>query len=305
MILFVGIPSEPPLAMAIAAAKDRGVSYYVFNQRDSLSTNLVIGGQGNLEHVVLLTREEELNLSECQGAYTRMTNWRSLPELSSYAKDSPEFKHVEGLNQGLGFWLDWTPARVFNRSRAMATNSSKPYQAQIIVQAGFKTPITLVTNDPTMVKAFAKVHRRVVFKSISGIRSIVKELSGPAWLDIERIRQLPTQFQAYVDGTNIRVHVAGNQLFATEIVSEAVDYRYAGQDALEVEMQPLQLPEEIEKRCFQLSQLLNLPLCGIDLKRTLDGDYYCFEVNPSPAYSYYEHHTGQPISSAIVEALTW
>jgi hypothetical protein len=30
---------------------------------------------------------------------------------------------------------------------------------------------------------------------------------------------------------------------------------------------------------------------------------YCFEVNPSPAYSYYESHTGQPISAALARYL--
>ena len=50
----------------------------------------------------------------------------------------------------------------------------------------------------------------------------------------------------------------------------------------------------------QLSQRLELPLCGIDLKCTPDGDYYCFEVNPSPAYSYYQENSGHDIASAII-----
>jgi hypothetical protein len=29
----------------------------------------------------------------------------------------------------------------------------------------------------------------------------------------------------------------------------------------------------------------------------------CFEVNPSPGFSYYEGHTGQPISAAIARYL--
>ena len=43
---------------------------------------------------------------------------------------------------------------------------------------------------------------------------------------------------------------------------------------------------------------------GIDLKITPDDEVYCFEVNPSPAFSYYESNTGQPISAAIARALT-
>jgi len=41
----------------------------------------------------------------------------------------------------------------------------------------------------------------------------------------------------------------------------------------------------------------------IDLKRTRDGTFFCFGLNPSPAYSYYQEHTGQPIAEPIVGLL--
>lgn len=34
-----------------------------------------------------------------------------------------------------------------------------------------------------------------------------------------------------------------------------------------------------------------------------DGGVYCFEVNRSPAFTYFESHTGQPIARAIALAL--
>ena len=68
-------------------------------------------------------------------------------------------------------------------------------------------------------------------------------------------------------------------------------------------MVPVNLPPEIVARCVNLSRTLELPLCGIDLKLTPDGDYYCFEVNPSPAYSYYQECSGQDIATAIVKYL--
>jgi glutathione synthase/RimK-type ligase-like ATP-grasp enzyme len=92
-------------------------------------------------------------------------------------------------------------------------------------------------------------------------------------------------------------------VFATEIHTEAVDYRYAADEGADATMIPAPLPAAIVERCLRLSQLLNLPLCGIDLKRTPGGDYYCFEVNPSPAYSYYQEHTHQDVAGAIVRYL--
>jgi D-alanine-D-alanine ligase-like ATP-grasp enzyme len=48
---------------------------------------------------------------------------------------------------------------------------------------------------------------------------------------------------------------------------------------------------------------LELPVAGIDLRDHPAGKWFCFEVNPSPAFSYYEHETGQPIAAAVARFL--
>ena len=48
---------------------------------------------------------------------------------------------------------------------------------------------------------------------------------------------------------------------------------------------------------------MNLPVAGIDLRRTPEGEWHCLEVNPSPAFSYYQAHAGLPISEAIARLL--
>ena len=63
------------------------------------------------------------------------------------------------------------------------------------------------------------------------------------------------------------------------------------------------MPREVEDRCRTAAVALQLPVAGIDLRRTPEGEWYCFEVNPSPAFSYYEDATGQPISAAVARLL--
>lgn len=58
----------------------------------------------------------------------------------------------------------------------------------------------------------------------------------------------------------------------------------------------------LAQACVRLAQDLELPFAGIDLRETPEGDIVCFEVNPCPAYSYYEQRTGAPIARALV---TW
>jgi glutathione synthase/RimK-type ligase-like ATP-grasp enzyme len=131
----------------------------------------------------------------------------------------------------------------------------------------------------------------------------VEELTLERIQDLDLVRNLPTQFQEYIPGTNVRVHTIGRKHFATEIESDAVDYRYAARFGSSISVRPCALPSKIASRCVELARAFGLRFAGIDLKRTAQGRYYCFEVNPSPAYSYYEEQTGQPIAEALVDYL--
>jgi glutathione synthase/RimK-type ligase-like ATP-grasp enzyme len=48
---------------------------------------------------------------------------------------------------------------------------------------------------------------------------------------------------------------------------------------------------------------LGLAFAGVDLRIGPDGEVTCFEVNPCPAFSYYEQQTGQPIAAAVAAYL--
>jgi glutathione synthase/RimK-type ligase-like ATP-grasp enzyme len=185
----------------------------------------------------------------------------------------------------------------------MGSNASKPYQAQLIQQHGFLVPETLVTNDPDLVRAFQETHGRVIYKSTSGLRSIVTEMGDAELERLEAIRACPVQFQAYVPGFDVRVHVVGDEVFATRIDSPGTDYRYADHGQGGTKLEAFELRNELGERCRALSRGIGLAFTGIDLRITPDGAVYCFEVNPSPAYSYYESHTGQPISLALARYL--
>ena len=102
----------------------------------------------------------------------------------------------------------------------------------------------------------------------------------------------------------MRVHVVGDRCFATEIASDATDYRYAHRDGEPATLEAIDLPPAVQKRCVALAARLDLPFCGIDLRRRPDGEYVCFEVNPMPAFSYFDARGGQPIAAALVDLLT-
>lgn len=304
MILVAGIPSEPPLQEALDALSDLRADVVVLNQRNGADTDLAfsVDPHGVVDGVLRIGRRH-IALREISAVYARLMDHRNIPEYQRLDRESRA--RWTAVNDALATWVDVAPARVVNRTSAMASNGSKPYQAQLIARHGLLTPETLVTNDPDEARDFYATQTRVIFKSASGARSIVQTMGSG---DLERLgtlRACPVQFQAWVPGVDVRVHVIGSEVFATAITTTATDYRYAAAQVDEpAQLTPHQLDDETAERCVALTTDLGLEFAGIDLKITPDGEVYCFEVNPSPAYTYFSGQTKQPIPEALARHLT-
>jgi len=304
MILLCGIPSETPLRMVTSRVEEVGAPYVMLNQRRFAECEIWFELNHGEITGELRIADDVYKLREFTAVYPRMMDDRFLPELSDEPPDSPLRSYCRSFHDTLIRWMEITPALVVNRCAPMASNSSKPYQAQLIREHGFLIPETLITNDPELVRDFRAKHGRIIYKSISAVRSIVQVLGDEDDERLECIRWCPTQFQAFVDGTNLRVHTIGGEAFATAVRSEATDYRYATSQAGEpAALREVVLSDELKEQCLQLSKSLGLEFAGIDLKVTPDDEVYCFEVNPSPAFSYYEGNAGQPISAGVARHL--
>ena len=122
---------------------------------------------------------------------------------------------------------------------------------------------------------------------------------------LDNIRWCPVQFQAFVEGINVGVDVVDAHVFATSIRSNTTYYRYAGQlEGTPASLERYELADDLMHKCIALGRALGLAFVGIDLKITPLGEVYCFEVNPMPAFSYYQAHTGQPIAQAVAQYLS-
>jgi len=303
VIFLCGIPSEPSLGLVIERLGQMEAPHVVFHQRRFAEAAIeleidrgTIGGH-------LRVNGDRHPLESFTAVYTRLMDYNLLPEIEGLAADAPARVFCHNLHRALIQWYEIAPGRVLNRSHETASNYSKPFQAQLIEVAGFKTPETLVTNDADAVRDFRARHGRVIYKSSSSVRSIVKLLDDKDMERIADLRVCPVQFQEYVEGYNLRVHTVGERVFPTRITASAVDYRYAYQEGEREKLDAVEIVDELAERCVVLAGSLGLEFAGIDLRVTPDGDVYCLEVNPSPAFSYYELHTGQPISRAVAEYL--
>ena len=303
--LLWGLPADPTLASVHAELARLGVPILLLDQRDVLSVGVELEISARVEGC-LFVAGAKTDLADITAVYLRPHDSSKVRSVRRTAPGSAQRWHARDVDDALTGWADLTPAYVVSRPSAAASNGSKPYQLSAVAAAGFAIPETLVSNDPEAVESFVRRHGVVIYKSVSAIRSRVRRLDG-AELRPSRLADIatcPTQFQRWVAGVDVRVHVVGTQVFATRIICAADDYRYATEQGMpRARLVPTELPDELARRCRDLASLLRLPVAGIDLRVDPDGVWYCFEVNPSPAFAYYEAGTGQPIAAAVAGLL--
>jgi len=265
----------------------------IFETEVNFTAGRVIAGQ-------IRVASQTIDLSSIKSVYLRPDDPRDLPTVAETSANRKLRRHALAVHDVLISWADLTPALVINRPADMAANSSKPYQGAWIESLGFRTPKTLLTTDPVAVMEFWEQHGCVIYKSVSGVRSIVSQLTAEHVERLQDIASCPTQFQQYVPGVEYRAHVIGDKIFSCQILSEANDYRYSADP---VNMLPCDLPDGVAAQCRRLAASMNLAVAGIDLRCTPARDWYCLEVNPAPGFTYFQDVTGQPIAEAIARLL--
>ena len=279
-----GLPEEECIRAVAGELSHRGVPHFVIDQRESGRSRVDVSG--------------------VEAVFARPMNIRKLLREAGDIPGSPSYRRALGFERDLFAWADMTPARVINRPSAAASNGSKPFQAELIRHHGFEIPPTLVTTSPAAVREFHQQHGQVIYKSVSSSRSTVSRLDDMTYEVLSDVANCPTQFQAWIPGVDWRVHVIGDVVYACEIRSRADDYRYAHEEGESVEFDSsAPLPPEVASRCQGLARHLGLELAGIDLRRTEADTWYCFEVNPAPAFTYFERATGQPLTAAVAHLL--
>ena len=301
MILLWGVPSDDPLLRVREALERTDARVAFFDQRALPDTRMTLAVHATVSGV-LETPDQAVDLGAVKAVYLRSYDCRRIPTVRRAGPVSALWQHALDLEAALSCWSDLTSALVINRPAAVASNNSKPYQAQQIRAFGFAIPDTLVTTDPDAVLAFWRRHGAVVYKSNSGIRSIVSRLTDA------HVARCPTQFQEYVPGVDLRVHVVGDSVFASVVRAASGegtydDYRYAARDGAGITIHPFTLPDEVAQRCRVLAADMGLSLAGIDLRHTPSGEWFCFEVNPSPAFTFYQDATNQPIAESVAALL--
>lgn len=190
---------------------------------------------------------------------------------------------------------------------------SKIYQLLVARSLGFRIPDTIVSNDPTEIRAFfAQKEGNVVAKPLrlgyfdygahqtSVFTTRVEEVDLQ---DAESIRIAPVIYQELVPKLcDVRVTIVDKEVFAVAIDSQSIpaariDWRQTDTDQLPHSVHIL--PEETVQDCLKLLEVLGLKFGALDFVLTPQGDYVFLEINPNGQWAWIEDKLGLPISDSI------
>ena len=282
-------------AYSAVAFHRQGLSFLVLDLDRFCATGDIRGDLGRAESLVVGDGARSVRLDEFTSCYARFVelplSWEPLPTAALW-----RFRLLQLAIESMS-------GLVVNRPFAGGSNNSKPHQVELLRHAGFEVPWGVSTNDPAEARDFiANCAGGAIYKSNSGIRSVVQEVGLE---DLARLRTLPTcpvYFQERIEGDNVRVHVVGDRCHGVLIRSSMVDYRYdKSGNVLE---QRCEVPTSLAKKCVAITARLGLIFSGIDfVRRSSNSRWVCLEVNPMPGYHGYDATLGGEICESLRKLL--
>lgn len=192
-------------------------------------------------------------------------------------------------------------ATLVNAPHAASVMQYKPFQLHTLRSLGAQVPRTLISNDPTAIRAFHAEVKDVIFKPIMG-GAITRVLDHEALERLEAVTASPVIFQERAPGEDLRIMLVGEEIVsavAIDTPEQHLDFRadpiYSGGGA---SYREVELPESVRRFCREAARACGLTFAGIDIKH--QGDAWVFlELNSSPIYLDVELKLGHPISRAI------
>lgn len=187
--------------------------------------------------------------------------------------------------------------RVFNR-RFDRRPPNKAGQLLRAAALGLPTPLTLISNDPAALAAFAQAGPAIA-KPIAGggyAESLDTSLDG---LKAE-VLPAPAIVQERLVSPDVRVFLVGDRHFAFCLASDALDYRTDPAVAIET----MEVDETLLAPLKALAAELGLDYSAADFKtRATNGELVFLEINSGPMFAAFDKAANGALVDAMIDWL--
>ena len=207
----------------------------------------------------------------------------------------------------LSGWIYGLGPAVINPLKAERAAAQKTYQLTTASQLGLTVPHSVLTNSPDSARAFYKrMNGDVVFKVYTTAPGQMLETRRllPEHLDeLSLLAHAPVIFQERIPGTDIRVTIVDDDVFAIAIVPNHPGARLDWRLDTAPRYESYNLPADPKRQLIALMRALGLRYGAIDLRVTPEGEHVFLEVNTGGQYLFVEIQMDLPISRALGAAL--
>lgn len=306
MLLIITNKDDLAADYLISSLIEKDLPYFRLNSEDIQNYLVKFTYQNEKFDTEIECENKILNLSEVKSVwYRRAISPYINQDIDFFSKKfiSGELQHlIEGicLNDDL-IWI--------NPFDAVIKAERKIYQLKVARDVGFKIPNSLISNDLNLINSFHLQNSPIICKPIYHGYFQKKDDNYAIYSNrvdkkmIDGFNSIyPTYFQKEIKKVaDIRITVVGNDIFPVQITfdnSKSPDWR---RKECEVTYKEFDLPNHLKKQCIRLVSELGLKFGAIDLARTVDNEYYFFEINPTGEWAWIEHKLGLPIRESLIK----
>lgn len=289
---------------------------------DDIKAKINVGNNENDFLVHFPLSEQSISLKEIKSVWWRRPGILKSGHKELTGDESRFYKREMGQIWG-GLWADLECFWI-NHPDDIRVAEWKLGQLRRAKKLGFHIPTTLITNQKSEIHAFLEQEKDIIYKVVADI-SVGGEQDGIANPErtsrmartikfthdhLEHFEELETvwsMFQTYIPKKfEYRVTVIGSKVFAYRIDSQShektkIDWRDVSVD---LQYTLTSLPEDIERKCIELTSSYNLNYGAIDLIEAENGEFFFLEINPNGQYLWLEWETKNfPITDHLVKML--
>lgn len=181
---------------------------------------------------------------------------------------------------------------------------NKLVQLQAAVDAGFRTPRTLVSQDPAQIRSFCReLDYHVIIKAVKGTvkASVLTTTVRAELLECEEaLRMAPAIYQELIPGNrHVRAQCFGDEVLAALIECDSLDWRpFLNSPAV-----PYGLPEAAKQALRGILRTLGLKMGVFDLKLNDHDELIWLEVNPQGQFLFIQGMSGLNLEEAFCRFL--
>ena len=238
----------------------------------------------------LLQRRVPDGPSEIVLAVARLLEERGFEIASTIAEEAVLRPERLGAEADLWILKSYTPlsltlagvlhangARILNPYPASVTARNKILAAQLLDAAGIPAPCSWVTGDLALVAPLAREMPLVVKPAVGWRGEGVHVVRGEAELFALPPPREPVLVQELIPGpgVDLRVYVAGDEVFATRKPFSSTSYAVAGEE--------VEVPPEVRDIALRCGEAFGLGLFGLDVIESPRGPRVV-DVNTFPGY---------------------